>query len=147
MSETQPSFLRSLFSGEIDDSLLFPYPRPLDERDPGEARVVARLIDHLRGWEREGVIDSARFDADEHVPDEVLQIMAEAGFFGLTIPEQYGGLGLSNSGYAKIFGELAATDASLAVIVGVHCGLGSKAIVLFGNDAQKQQYLPRLARA
>ncbi|HEX6641043.1 MAG TPA: acyl-CoA dehydrogenase family protein, partial [Thermoanaerobaculia bacterium] len=141
------SFLRLLFDGEIDDSLLFPYPPPLSERNPDEAREIDRLVGELRRMEAEGVIDSARFDADENVPDETLRALAQAGFFGLTIPREYGGLGLSNSGYARIFGEIAATDASLGVIVGVHCGLGSKAIVLFGSDEQKQRYLPALARA
>ena len=147
MAESKASLLRGFFAGEIQDSLLFPYPQALEYRAAEEARVVQRLVADLRRMEREGIIDSARIDADEHVPDEVLRALAEAGFFGLTIPQQYGGLGLSNSGYARVFGEVAATDASLAVIVGVHCGLGSKAIVLFGSDEQKERYLPALARA
>ena len=147
MADAKPSLLRGFFSGEIQDSLIFPYPRPLEERSPDEAAVVRRLTDDLRRMEREGLIDSARFDADEDVPDDVLRALASAGFFGLTIPQEYGGLGLSNSAYAAVFGEVAAVDASLAVIVGVHCGLGSKAIVMFGSDAQKQRYLPALARA
>lgn len=146
MSETHPSFLKSIFSGDILSSLLFPYPAPLSERDPAEARVVSGLIEELRRLEREGVIDSARFDADEAVSEEVLRAFAEAGFLGLTIPREYGGLGLSSSGYARVFGAVASTDASLGVVVGVHCGLGSKAIVLYGSDEQKERYLPALAR-
>jgi hypothetical protein len=139
--------MRGLFSGEILETLLFPYPDPLPARDPAEASVVNRLVGALRTLERTGVIDAARFDADQNVPDEVLHALAGIGMFGLTIPREYGGLGLSNSGYARVFGELAAIDGSLAVIVGVHCGLGSKAIVLYGTDDQKQRYLPQLARA
>jgi alkylation response protein AidB-like acyl-CoA dehydrogenase len=146
MAETQPSFLRGIFAGAILEQLVFPYPAPLGARDPDEAREVERLIRELRRLEREGVIDPPRFDEEESVPDEVLHALAEAGFFGLSIPREYGGLGLSNSGYARVFGELAATDASLGVIVGVHCGLGSKAIVLYGSAEQKQRYLPALAR-
>ena len=125
--------------------MLFPFPPPLDVRDPEEARVAARLVADIRRMESEGLIDSARFDADEAVPDDVLQALAGAGFFGLTIPRQYGGLGLSTSAYARVFGEVASIDGSLGVIVGVHCGLGSKAIVLYGSEAQKARYLPRLA--
>ena len=147
MPEPMPSFLRGLFAGEIQDSLLFPYPARLAVRDPAESKVVERLVADLAQLERDGVIDSARFDADQAVPDDVLRALAERGFFGLTIPKRYGGLGLSNSAYARVFGEIAAADASLAVLVGVHCGLGAKAIVLFGDDAQKQRYLPALARA
>jgi alkylation response protein AidB-like acyl-CoA dehydrogenase len=146
MTDPRPSFLRGVFAGAIHESLLFPYPAPLDVRDPAEARVVARLIGDLRRMQRDGLIDPARFDEDEAVPDEVLHALAEAGFFGLSIPKEYGGLGLSVTGYARVFGAVASIDASLGVIVGVHCGLGSKAIVLYGTDAQKQRYLPPLAR-
>jgi alkylation response protein AidB-like acyl-CoA dehydrogenase len=146
MPDHKPSFLRGVFAGAIHDSLLFPYPPPLDIRDPEEARVVERLLRDLRRMVADGLIDSARFDEDEAVPDQVLRALAEAGLLGLTIPEEYGGLGLSNSAYARVFGEIAALDGSLAVIVGVHCGLGSKAIVLYGTEAQKARYLPLLAR-
>jgi acyl-CoA dehydrogenase family protein 9 len=145
-ADPKPSFLRGVFAGAIHDSLLFPYPPPLAVRNPAEAAVVLRLTAALRAMVRDGVIDSARFDEDEAVSEEVLHAFAAAGLFGLTIPVEYGGLGLSNSAYARVFGEIAATDASLGVIVGVHCGLGSKAIVLYGTEAQKALYLPRLAR-
>ena len=146
MADHKPSFLRGVFAGAIHDALLFPYPPSLEVRDRDEARVVARLIGELRRMVREGVIDSARFDADEAIPDATLRAFGEAGLLGLTIPKQYGGLGLSNSAYARVFGAVAATDASLGVVVGVHCGLGSKAIVLYGSEEQKARYLPALAR-
>src|SRR5918999_447082 len=146
MPDHKPSFLRGVFAGAIHDSLLFPYPPPLDARDPDEARVVERLLGDLRRMVGDGLIDPARFDEDEAVPDEVLHAFADAGLLGLTIPKEYGGLGLSNSAYARVFGEIAAIDGSLAVIVGVHSGLGSKAIVLYGTEAQKARYLPLLAR-
>ena len=140
------SFVRGVFAGALHDELLFPYPPPLDRRDPAEARVVRRLIDDLREMQRSGLIDSARIDEEETIDEDVVRALARTGFLGLTIPKEYGGLGLSSTGYARIFGELSRTDASLAVLVGVHCGLGSKAIVLFGNADQKARYLPMLAR-
>ena len=146
MADPRPSLLRGFFDGAIHDSLLFPYPPPLAARDPGEAREVTRLIDALRRMQQDGLIDSARFDADEAVSEDVLRAFAAAGLFGLTIPREYGGLGLSHTAYARVFGAVAVADASLAVIVGVHCGLGSKAIVLYGTEAQKARYLPPLAR-
>ena len=127
------------------DSLLFPYPRPLDERNADEARTVRRLIRSLR--EMKGtLIDSARFDEEETIPENVIRAFAEIGMLGLTIPKKYGGLELSSAAYARVFETLSSLDASLAVLVGVHCGLGSKAIVLHGNDQQKERYLPPLAR-
>lgn len=146
MADHKPSFLRGIFAGAIHESLLFPYPASLDVRDAGEARVVARLIADLRRMRADGIIDPARFDEEEAIPDETLRAFGAAGLLGLTIPREYGGLGLSNSGYARVFGAIASIDAALGVVVGVHCGLGSKAIVLYGSDEQKARYLPPLAR-
>jgi alkylation response protein AidB-like acyl-CoA dehydrogenase len=146
MADSRPSFLRGIFARTIEESLLFPYPASLEVRHPDESRVVTRLLADLHRMEHDGLIDAARFDEDEAVPDEVLQALAEAGFFGLTIPQEYGGLGLSTTGYVRVFGAIASIDASLAVIVGVHCGLGGKAIVTYGSPEQKARYLPPLAR-
>lgn len=145
MADSPPSFTRGLFTGVIHDHLLFPYPPSLDRRDPDEARVVRRLIDGLRAM-RGGLIDPARSDEEETIPEATITAFAELGMLGLTIPREYGGLGLSSTAYARVFAELSTLDASLGVLVGVHCGLGSKAIVLFGTDEQKQRYLPMLAR-
>jgi acyl-CoA dehydrogenase family protein 9 len=144
--QPKPSFLRGLFAGEIHDSLLFPYPEPLERRDAGEARTVRRLIAALHEMRDAGLVDSARFDAEEAIPDETLQAMAEAGLLGITVPRAYGGSGLSSTGYARVFGAVAAMDASLGVVIGVHAGLGCKPLVLFGTDEQKARYLPALAR-
>jgi alkylation response protein AidB-like acyl-CoA dehydrogenase len=141
-----PSFVRGIFAGALHDALLFPYPPPLERRDAAEARLVRRLIADLRDMQQQGLIDSARFDEEESIGEDVVRALGQTGFLGLTIPKDYGGLGLSSTAYARVFGELSRTDASLAVLVGVHCGLGSKAIVLFGNAEQKARYLPMLAR-
>jgi alkylation response protein AidB-like acyl-CoA dehydrogenase len=146
MPDPRPSYTRGLFAGAIHDELLFPYPPDLSVRNPGEASTVRRLIAELEEMQSSGLIDSARFDDEETIPEEVIQKFAECGLLGLTIPRQYGGLELSATAYATVFGALSRVDSSLAVLVGVHCGLGSKAIVLYGNDAQKERYLPMLAR-
>lgn len=146
MADPRPSFTRGLFAGALHDELLFPYPPGLDDRDPVEAAVVRRLIDDLHRMEESGLIDSARFDDEEAIPEDVIRAFATSGLLALTIPKAYGGLGLSATGYARVFGALSTTDPSLAVLVGVHCGLGAKAIVLYGTDEQKQRYLPMLAR-
>jgi alkylation response protein AidB-like acyl-CoA dehydrogenase len=139
------SFTRGIFAGVVLDSLLFPYPPPLEERHPDEARTVRELIKKLRVLEGD-IIDSEKIDEEETIPENVIRAFAEIGMLGLTIPKRYGGLELSSSAYARVFGTLSTIDASLAVLVGVHCGLGSKAIVLHGNEQQKERYLPPLAR-
>jgi acyl-CoA dehydrogenase family protein 9 len=146
MSDDAPSFVRGIFAGAIHDDLLFPFPAPLSVRDPEETRTVQRLLRDLARMSTSGLIDSARFDEEETVPEEVIRELAATGFLGLSIPREYGGLGLSPAAYAHVFGALSSLDGSLGVLVAVHCGLGAKAIVLFGNDEQKQRYLPMLAR-
>lgn len=141
-----PSFLRDLFAGDINEALLFPYPATLDVRNPEEARTVQRLVGAVNDMLASGLIDSRRFDEQEGIDEAVIEAFAKAGLLALTIPTAYGGLGLSASAYARVFGAVASIDASLGVLIGVHCGLGSKAIVLAGNEAQKARYLPMLAR-
>jgi alkylation response protein AidB-like acyl-CoA dehydrogenase len=96
VTDQNPSFTRGIFAGVVLDSLLFPYPRRLDERNPDEARTVRRLINELRALEGD-VIDSAKFDEEETIPENVIRAFAEIGMLGLTIPKRYGGLELSSS--------------------------------------------------
>jgi acyl-CoA dehydrogenase family protein 9 len=98
--EARPSFLRGLFAGQIHDALLFPYPEPLERRDRGEAATVRRLLRALDEMRAGGLIDSARFDEEETIPDETLTAFGQRGLLGITVPREYGGLGLSNTGYA-----------------------------------------------
>ncbi len=145
MSIATRSFTRSLFAGEIHDDLIFPYPDSLEERDPAEAAVVSRLIRELNALVGD-LIQPDRFDEEETLPEPVIEAFGRLGLLGISIPKDYGGLGLSSAGYARVFAAVAAVDASLAVLVGVHCGLGGKAIALYGNAEQKARYLPMLAR-
>jgi alkylation response protein AidB-like acyl-CoA dehydrogenase len=138
-----PSFVRGIFSGAFHDALLFPFPPPLAN---GDAKQVRGLIGALHDMQSEGLIDSAAFDELETIPEPTIRALAERGLLGLTIPTEYGGAGLSSTAYARVFGEVSRIDASIAVLIGVHCGLGSKAIVLFGTPEQKERYLPVLAR-
>jgi alkylation response protein AidB-like acyl-CoA dehydrogenase len=144
MADSLPSFTRGLYAGAIHDARLLPFPPSLDRRDPDEARTVHRVIRDLRALVGD-VIDPAAMDEAEAIPDAVITALGQIGLLGLGIPREYGGLGLSNTGYARVFGALAQVDASLSVLVGVHCGLGSKSLVLFGSEAQKAHYLPKLA--
>jgi acyl-CoA dehydrogenase family protein 9 len=145
MSEDALSFVRGIFAGAIHDTLLFPFPSTLDERDPDETRTVRRLLAALDRMSR-GLIDPARFDEEETIPEEVIQALAAEGFLGLSIPREYGGLGLSPAAYSHVFGAVSSLDPSIGVLVAVHAGLGAKAIVLYGTAEQKERYLPALAR-
>ena len=139
------SFTRGIFAGELHDDLLFPYPPPLSTGDPAEADTVTRLI-RVLDQGLDGLIDSVAFDETETIPGNVIAALGSHGFLGMTVPRRYGGLELSPRAYARVCEAVGGTDASIGVFIGVHCGLGCKAIVLYGTDAQKERWLPRLAR-
>src|SRR6202012_1289242 len=111
------SFVRGLFDGAIHNELLFPYPEPLPTRDPGEARTVERLLTSFGKMQRDGLVDSARFDEEETIPEEVIHELARQGFLDMSIPKEYGGLGLSPAAYAHVFGTLSSADASIGVLL------------------------------
>ncbi len=139
------SFTRGVFSGEVLDGLLFPYPPPLSVSDPAEAATVERLVRAIEG-RLDGLVDSVKFDEEETIPDSVIAALASHGFLGMTIPQRFGGLELSPRAYARVCEAVGGIDSSIGVFIGVHCGLGCKAIVLYGTEAQKARWLPRLAR-
>ncbi len=84
-------------------------------------------------------------DAKGETPMELIQETAELGFFGLTAPEQYGGLGVDSLSYALIIEEISKACAAHAIMISVHNSLVIKAINNFGTDEQKEKYLPKLA--
>jgi alkylation response protein AidB-like acyl-CoA dehydrogenase len=97
--------------------------------------------------DREAVPHRAQWDRDESVDLAILPKMAELGFFGLTIPEEYGGVGGDYVTYALAMEELGRADSSLRGIVSVSNGLVGKSILGFGTEQQKQEWLPRIASA
>src|SRR5437764_14890494 len=76
---------------------------------------------------------------------DLLHNMRGLALFGLIVAQEYGGIGLSNTGYARVMEEVAGWDGSIAVTVGAHSSIGFKGLLLFGSDEQKGRYLPRLA--
>jgi acyl-CoA dehydrogenase len=86
--------------------------------------------------------DVAENDA---VPDDVIQEMRDLGLFGLSIPTEYGGLGLTMEEEALVAFELGRTSPAFRSVIGTNNGIGSQGIILFGTEAQKQKYLPKLA--
>ena len=85
-------------------------------------------------------------DAESRFPWENVRKLADAGWFGINVPEEYGGLGLDYISYVLVVEELARTDASHAITVSAHSTLGASPILAFGTAEQKQRYLPLLAR-
>ncbi len=138
--DKNPSFTRGVFQGEIRENLVFPFPEPSTE----DREALVQILDSFRSWAKD-TLDPAKLDHDAKFPDEVRTGMAELGLMGLNIPEAYGGFGASTLVFSRVFGEIGAHDAALAVYFGAHQSIGIKGIILFGTEAQKQQWLPRCA--
>ncbi len=84
-------------------------------------------------------------DREQRFPYEIVAEMAELGLMGIPIPEEYGGAGADTVSYAIAIEELTRIDSSVAITVAAHTSLGTMPIYLFGTDAQKEEWLPRLA--
>lgn len=138
--EQQPSFLKSVFFGEIREDLVFPFPRVQTET----AETVRMVLDSVDKFAKDRV-KSTEWDEKGQMPREIVNYMAELGVLGIAVPEDLGGLGMPQMGYARIMQEFAGIDGALAVTLGAHQSIGYKALLLFGTDEQKKRYLPRLA--
>lgn len=134
------SFMKELFMGHIPERMAFPYP-DIKGESAEEIRLIADTVRTFAGEH----LDAAKFDREGTVPREVLSAMGEMGLFGLIVPKQYGGFGLNSTAYCRIVEELAGHDGSASIAAIAHQSIGIKALLLFGNDEQKQRYLPDLA--
>jgi alkylation response protein AidB-like acyl-CoA dehydrogenase len=136
------SFARSLCIGEIDESILFPYPKLKKE----EADTVRSVIDSIDSWLKTKTDNTLRkWDVDGELPSSVIQELKEFGLFSLIIPEEFGGLGLSTTAYSRVLQQMSRYDGSIAITAGAHSSIGMKGLLLFGTAEQKAQYLPKLA--
>ncbi|HEX9576246.1 MAG TPA: acyl-CoA dehydrogenase family protein [Myxococcales bacterium] len=133
------SFGKSLFFGEILEDQIFPYP----EMPRDQAELVVPIVETIDKYMAS--IDHRKLDREGEMGPELLQSLREMGMFGVIVPEEHGGLGLSNTGYARVMQQVAAWDGSIAVTLGAHSSIGFKGLLLFGTDQQKKKYLPRLA--
>jgi alkylation response protein AidB-like acyl-CoA dehydrogenase len=114
--------------------------------DPYLSDAHLELRQSVRDFAEADIAPVAR-DADEHsrFPWPTVRAMADRGWFGAAIPEEYGGLGLDTLGYMLIIEELARVDASHAITISAHNTLGASPILSFGSDEQRRRFLPLLA--
>ena len=140
-AEGQPasSFAKSLFCGQIHEEMVFPWPEP----DPDEQLRVRELVAAIDRIAED--YDPREAERNRWVGDATIRRLGEAGLCGLHVPERYGGQGLSQTAYARVFEAIARVDATLSVVLGVHQSIGYRGIELFGTDEQKERFLPDLA--
>jgi len=139
MANRSSSFAKPLFLGEIHEDLVFAYPRPA----PAERAKIDSIIESVRSFTAEHY-DARRVEEQGWLGDDVVAGLAERGLFGLAVPKEYGGQGLSQTGHCRVFETLSAIDPTLAVVLGAHGSLGMKAIYRFGTEEQRQRFLPDL---
>ncbi|HKE00995.1 MAG TPA: acyl-CoA dehydrogenase family protein [Planctomycetota bacterium] len=133
-------FVRSLFLGKLDASLLLPYPRRPREEVEATDQVVAAVRDFARDR-----IDAAKIDKEAKIPREVLDGLRELGLFGMIVPEAYGGFGFSATSYCRVLETVSGICTSTAATIGAHQSIGLKALLLHGTDDQRKRFLPKLA--
>ncbi|KTG40654.1 hypothetical protein cypCar_00000206 [Cyprinus carpio] len=133
------TYAKDLFLGKVNKAEVFPFPEISKE----ELEELNQLVQPVEKFFNEDV-DSKKIDHEAVIPPETLNGLKELGLFGIQVPEEYGGLGLSNTMYARL-GEITSLDGAIAVTLAAHQAIGLKGILIAGNDSQKAKYLPRLA--
>ena len=134
-------FMKNAFWGRFREDLLFPYPREDDEERARCDELLEELEEYL-----ENEHPRVEIDEEQYIPDWVIERLFDIGVMGMIIPEEYGGLGLGVTSYNRVLEMIGRYCASTAVMVSAHQSIGCKALVLFGTEEQKEEYLPMVAR-
>jgi alkylation response protein AidB-like acyl-CoA dehydrogenase len=136
----RPSFAKGLYLGNFDLSLVHPWPTAKDEDvERGEA-FMARIEAYAR------TMSGRVIERDAKIPDEYLKGLADLGVFGMKIPQEYGGLGLSLVYYGRALALLGSVHPSLGALLSAHQSIGvPEPVKVFGTPEQKREYLPRCA--
>ncbi len=135
------SAAKQLFFGNILEEQLFPYPQ-IRARD---REMLGAMTDAIDQFLADKAADLRQYDRDAEQPEDFIQALRDLGLFGLIIPEEHGGLELSNGAYARVLAQTSSHDSSVSLTIGAHSSIGMKGLLLFGTEEQKQRYLPRLA--
>lgn len=136
----RPSFAKELYLGRFDWSLIHPHPRQsAADAAPGE-EFLAKLRAYCES------LDGGRIERDSQIPDAYINGLADLGVFGMKIPTEYGGLGLSMLHYGKALTLVGSVHPSMGALVSAHMSIGvPEPVKMFGTEEQKKAYLPRCA--
>ncbi|MES2695937.1 MAG: acyl-CoA dehydrogenase family protein [Verrucomicrobiota bacterium] len=136
------SFVGDLFMGRCELDHVYPFPLQASADAEAGKPFLAELNKILKHE-----VDSDRIDAEGEIPDAVIERLARLGAFGIKIPREYGGLGLSQQNYCRAAMLLGSLDGNLSALLSAHQSIGvPQPVKLFGTDAQKKKYLPRVAK-
>jgi alkylation response protein AidB-like acyl-CoA dehydrogenase len=136
-----PSFGKGLYLGDFQPELISPQPdMPADSVEKGE-RFLATLGEFLQNE-----VDPQAIERDRKISDEVIDGFKAMGALGMKVPEQYGGLGLSQVYYNRAMMLVGTWHSSLSTMLSAHQSIGlAQPMLLFGSDEQKREWLPKVA--
>ncbi len=138
---TGDSFMSGLFLGRPDFELLLPPDEPPEEKAEGLA-YCQKIETFLKAH-----VDPDEIERTAKIPQHVLQGLLDLGAFGMKIPKKYGGLGFSHTNYGRVLTVIASWNNILSLTVAVPQSIGiGMPILMYGNEAQKDKYLPLVAR-
>lgn len=135
------SFTMNMFRGQLQTSQVFPYPEVLTD---DQTDTLKMLVDPVSKFFDE-VNDPLENDAIETVEPNTLEGLWDLGAFSLQVPQDLGGLGLTNTQYARMVEIVGGNDLAVGIVLGAHQSIGFKGILLFGTPEQKEKYLPRVS--
>ncbi len=136
-----PSFVRELFLGRFRLDLIHPHPPP----DTAEEARARPFMDKLRSFMER--VDSEEIDRTGEIPESTVQELRDMGAFGIKIPKEYGGLGLSQMSYIRAIEMVTSKDGSITALLSAHQSIGvPQPLKLFGTEEQKRKFFPRLAK-
>src|SRR4051795_5302274 len=137
-----PSFGKDLFLGRLNLDLIHPQPK----LEPAAVEKGEAFLKRLRTFLTEHV-DPLAIERDAKIPDTVIDGLKALGALGMKVPEQYGGLGLSQVYYNRALALAGSAHSSLSTLLSAHQSLGAaQPLQLFGSEEQKQKWLPLVSR-
>jgi len=138
---TLPSFVREMYLGRLRMDLIDPLPEP--KKHDGERGK--EFLERFRAFLE--TVDGDALDREPGLPEDVHTGLAQLGAFGIKIPQEYGGLGMSQRTYTQALALAGSHSSSISSTLSAHQSIGvPQPLVLFGTEEQKQKYLPRLAK-
>ncbi len=136
-----PSFVAEMFLGRFRPELIHPHP----EDDVAERERARPFMEKLRAFMER--VDSDEIDRTGEIPEALVQELRDMGAFGIKIPKEYGGLGLSQMSYTRAMQLVTSKDGSLTALLSASQSIGvPQPLKLFGTEEQKKKFFPRLAK-
>merc|ERR1719295_1749442 len=135
------SFVQNVFRGLIEPTQVFPFPVALDEEQRENLEMLVSIAERVMTEQNDPLLN----DQMETVPEDTVNALRELGAFGLQVPVELDGVGLTNTQYARLTEVVGGNDLGVGIFIGAHQSIGFKGILLAGTPEQKEKDLPKLA--